>query len=71
MTEHVVQQVLLPIVGGEHCDALGRVAQYAHVRVHRRDVLCLSEVLLRNDFDSLSWECIIKLHHIEWILFAR
>lgn len=43
--EHVVQQVLLPVVRREHCDALGRVAQNAHVRVHRRDVLCFAEVL--------------------------
>lgn len=43
--EHVAQQGLLPVVGGEHGDLVGGVAQQSHVLEDRHEVLGLAQVL--------------------------
>ena len=42
---HILQQRLLPIVGGQHGDLLSRVAQQAHVLVQCDHILSLCQVL--------------------------
>ncbi len=44
--EHVPDEVLLPVVGGEDGDALRGVAEEAHVLEARHHVLSLAEVLV-------------------------
>ena len=45
LVDDVPDQVLLPVVGGEHADAVGGVAQQAHVHEEGHRVLCLCQVL--------------------------
>lgn len=41
--------MLLAVVGGQDADAVGRVAQQAHVHVEGHAVLGLRQVLLRDE----------------------
>ena len=45
LVDDVPDQVLLAVVGGEHADAVGGVAQQAHVHEESHRVLCLRQVL--------------------------
>ena len=42
---NILQQRLLSVVGGQHGDLVGWVAQQAHVLVQRNHILCLCQVL--------------------------
>ena len=43
--DHILQERLLPIVGGQHGDLLSWVAQQAHVLIQRDHILSLCQVL--------------------------
>lgn len=47
LVDDVSDQVLLAVVGGQDADAVGRVAQQAHVHVKGHTILGLRQILCR------------------------
>ena len=67
LSDDVLDQVLLSIVGGDDTDLFGRVSKKTHVLIRGDDVFCLSTILVEKRFWTYFSDIleILDIYHLK------